>query len=520
MKKKTLFFYLFVFLFSLPAFAQESKFQPVDIYSPAYTYLISGNNISITGNANLTGNLFSNSSITLSGNPAITGDLSAVGTISGKGNSTITGTTQEEVASLSLPVLPDPSYFYNLADQVVMPTGTHKISGEINQIIYVGGDVKVDGNLSGVGTIVATGDIKIASATNTEGSEISFISYKDISLEGNLNLTALFSAAGSIKVSGNGKVSGSLMADSVKVSGNATLTYQPLLAEDLLTNMEEAFNQEEGWQDLCKCAQLLGEDYGQNVTDYLTPFFQNKEKDATFRKMIGEIIVKINDPKAVSSLTNVLSDTSDDPYVRAQSASSLADIGGEGVFETLVSNLSNPDEDVRGSCTRALGWLGDKRAGDYLISLVNDSSDYVRKNASGALVLLKDERAFQVLITELSQEIDEGSRHGVIMCLGDLGDPRAIPYLIEHTKPNYDYIIRGSAATSLGKIGGDQAVTALIELLQNSSTVIDAAEALATIGDQRAVEPLIAAIKRTSDSFTLKHLKQAYKTLTGQEYPE
>ncbi|PIP16575.1 MAG: hypothetical protein COX46_01410, partial [bacterium (Candidatus Ratteibacteria) CG23_combo_of_CG06-09_8_20_14_all_48_7] len=94
------------------------------------------------------------------------------------------------------------------------------------------------------------------------------------------------------------------------------------------------------------------------------------------------------------------------------------------------------------------------------------------------------------------------------------------PYLIEHTKPNYDYIIRGSAATSLGKIGGDQAVTALIELLQNSSTVIDAAEALATIGDQRAVEPLIAAIKRTSDSFTLKHLKQAYKTLTGQEYPE
>ncbi|HCG76678.1 TPA: hypothetical protein DEW49_02060, partial [bacterium] len=113
----------------------------VDIYSSAYIYLLSSNKITISGNANLAGNLFSNSDIDLSGNSTITGNLFAAGSIFGKGNSTITGTSNQGVNALTLPVLPDKSYYQSLADETISPKGTYKLSGEINKIIFIDGDV-------------------------------------------------------------------------------------------------------------------------------------------------------------------------------------------------------------------------------------------------------------------------------------------------------------------------------------------------------------------------------------------
>ncbi|MCK4245348.1 MAG: hypothetical protein KAX20_06965, partial [Candidatus Omnitrophica bacterium] len=209
MLRRILFISLTLILsFSISLSAQNSKFEPVDIYSSAYIYLLCSNKITISGNANLSGNLFSNSDIDLSGNSTITGDLFATGSIFGKGNSSITGTCNEGVETLTLPELPDKSYYQSLADETISAKGTYKLSGTISKIVFIDGDVMIKGSLSGTGTIIATGDIKVINAENSE--KFSLISYSDIKLDGSIDFTALCYAAGSIKVNAIGDFSGSL----------------------------------------------------------------------------------------------------------------------------------------------------------------------------------------------------------------------------------------------------------------------------------------------------------------------
>jgi len=449
--------------------------------------------------------------------PTITGNLFAVGSIFGKGNSTITGTSNQGVSALTLPVLPDKSYYQSLADESISPKGIYKLSGEINKIIFIDGDVMLKGDLSGTGTIIATGDIKVINAKNTD--KLSLISYSDIKLDGSINFTALCYAAGSIKVDATGNFSGSLVADSIKIAGNTTLFYKPLLVEELLSKMEERFN-EGDWESICEAAQVLM-NYGTSATSYLTSIFQTKEKDPVFRKMIAEIIAETGDNSALPSLIQVLNDLNDNAYIRAEAAITLGEIGGTGAYEALVATLSDENAEVRSLAALGLGCLRDDRAVQPLLNLLSqDSSSRVRIRAIRALGDIKNREAEPSLIVLLSDE-DRQVQGGAIIVLGEWKSQGAVPSLIKIAKED-GHINRYSAIKSLGKIGGDQAVTVLIELLQDESlsTIIDAAEALATIGDQRAVEPLIAAIQRIKESVTLKYLKEAYKKLTGQEYQE
>ena len=254
----------------------------------------------------------------------------------------------------------------------------------------------------------------------------------------------------------------------------------------------------------------------------------------------------IKDRKAIKGLIEVLDDISDIPFVRAQAADPLGDIGGEGVFEALVRNLNDPDDSVRGSCARALGYLGDRRAGDYLIPFVEDESEFVRRCARGALVLLKDERAFDILLKEMEKvkgehlkkmekvksnylkEMEkmkyEGKLGSVINCFGRLGDRRAIPYLIEFTDPKYPKFVRTSAIRSLAMFGKEdkRVVEVLIKLLRDGDgyIVLWAGRELAEMGCKEAIKPIEEAIKRATDEVAKEDLKKSYKKLTGKEYIE
>jgi len=296
------------------------------------------------------------------------------------------------------------------------------------------------------------------------------------------------------------------------------------IVKRIIKRMRKYFK-EGNWEGICECAYILEKHYKGFAVDALTSSFKNKQYHPVFRKMLSDIMDDIKDRKATKGLIEVLDDISDIPFVRAQAADTLGDIGGEGVFEALVRNLNDPDDSVRGSCARALGYLGDRRAGDYLIPLVEDESEFVRDNAIGALVLLKDERAFDILLKEMEKvKGDELKLRSVINCLGRLGDKRAIPYLIEFTKEKYPKFVRTSAIRSLSMFGKEnkRVVEILIKLLKDGDgyIVLWTGRELAEMGCKEAIKPIEEAIKRVSSEEVREDLKKSYKKLTGKEYIE
>jgi len=495
LRKVLPFLFTIILSFSPFLFAQNTKFEPVDIYSSAYIYLLSSNKITISGNANLSGNLFSNSDIDLSGNSTITGNLFAVGSIFGKGNSTITGTSNQGVSALTLPVLPDKSYYQSLADETISPKGTYKLSGEINKIIFIDGDVMLKGDVSGIGTIIATGDIKVTSARNSE--KISLISYQDISLDGDISFTALCYAAGSIKVDATGNFSGSLIANSIKIAGNTTLFYKPLLVEGLLAKMEEAFKTDDE-ETIFKVAELIGENYKSYATSYLEAPLKDKEKDLEYRALLAELLGNIADSQAVSILIERLKNDESET-IRNGCAIALGTTADKSAVTPLTNSLlTDSSEKVRASSALALGSLQDKEAVSTLTQSLADSDSMVRTNSIRAL---KDLEATETisLIAERLNDSDEYTRYTASRILGELKAIQTINQLLGKLKDE-DIWVRRAAAESLSNIvspDNQSAIPSLIESLQDKEddgVRRYAAEALVKIGSS-AISSLIETYK-------------------------
>ena len=448
--------------------------------------------------------------------PTITGNLFAVGSIFGKGNSTITGTSNQGVNALTLPVLPDKSYYQSLADESISPKGIYKLSGEINKIIFIDGDVMLKGDLSGTGTIIATGDIKVINAKNTD--KLSLISYSDIKLDGSINFTALCYAAGSIKVDATGNFSGSLVADSIKIAGNTTLFYKPLLVEGLLDKMEEAF--EIGDQETTfKVAGVMVQ-YGSYATPFLREIFTNKEKMRKMRFLISEIMVVIKDLDFIPPLIAVLSDVSDHENVREHAAQSLGMLGDKRALDTLRYVLNDTSEIVRSRASLALGMLGDKSAVNDLIVVLQNKEKYgyyAQINAAKSLGMIKDSSAVPQLIGALQDE-DEVVRMHVAKSLGDIKDVSAVDSLILLLQEDESAYVRSQVAEALGKVGGDKAFNALVQALEGKDEFvrINIALALAEIGDKRALPFLKAILLETEDSFTKQKIEEAIEKLGNE----
>ena len=246
---------------------------------------------------------------------------------------------------------------------------------------------------------------------------------------------------------------------------------------------------------------------------------KNQELKAMLLEASAEIAKKSPDPKLTKQLIERLKNKKGNPGIRADTAVALGNLGGPGVYEALVTILSDENELVKSMAALALGLLGDKRAVEPLIAMLGDSSSVVVCRAMTSLGKLKDTRATEPLISLLSST-NKDIQLGAIISLGELGDRKATEPLISVAKDRENQK-RIHAITSLGKIGGNEAFNTLIELLQDKSGYIvwGVAKILATIGDQKAAEPLAIAIRKAA-SYDKEDLKKAYKDLTGQEYQE
>ncbi len=194
--------------------------------------LFSNSDLTMGGSFSITGAVHANGNVRVNGNPTVTGDVSAVGTVGGSRN--FGGQVLPRSDRVGMPVI-DLQYYRSRALQI-LPGGTN-FSGNtpLDGIVFVDGNCSINGNFSGQGVIVCSGQVTIngnAGLVNPASDEFAIVSAGGVRINGNctirgwiythnLSLTASFSG------NGNATVTGGVAADVInKSNGNLTISYR------------------------------------------------------------------------------------------------------------------------------------------------------------------------------------------------------------------------------------------------------------------------------------------------------
>ncbi len=140
----------------------------------------------------------------------------------------------------------------------------------------------------------------------------------------------------------------------------------------------------------------------------------------------------------------------DDPDARWWAARTLAQVGGDGAVDLLVSTLTDPDPDVRACAALALGRIGSGRAAPALADRLADESTFVAGVAADALSMV-GEPAIEALAGKLKDERPH-ARLLAVRALGRIGSQRAIGPLCEALE-DPSYLVRHCTADALEALG-------------------------------------------------------------------
>lgn len=143
--------------FGGPAVAEVVLTDPSDpLYYQAAA--VAGSELQVEKNTQVTGSLISNGIVLLKKDVVVDGDVAAVGMVQNEG--TVTGTVTEGAEPVVLPPIPDETALRALADRV-FEDGVTLTDATIDDVVFVAGDVRIEGGLSGVGTILASGEVRL-----------------------------------------------------------------------------------------------------------------------------------------------------------------------------------------------------------------------------------------------------------------------------------------------------------------------------------------------------------------------
>ncbi len=142
-----------------PAAAAPSGFYLPGPTSPVYWNFVAvgGASLQVQQSCRLTGNLQSNGPLALGQGDQVTGNVSAVGQVTNHG--TVTGTVTSAAPAQVLPALPTQAQAAAIANRVFTTNTTFK-NAEIDDVVFVEGDVHVQGSLDGRGTLIVLHDLQ------------------------------------------------------------------------------------------------------------------------------------------------------------------------------------------------------------------------------------------------------------------------------------------------------------------------------------------------------------------------
>jgi hypothetical protein len=142
-----------------PAAAAPAGFYLPGPTSPVYWNFVAvgGASLQVQQSCRLTGNLQSNGPLALGQGDQVTGNVSAVGQVTNHG--TVTGTVTSAAPAQALPALPTQAQAAAIANRVFTTNTTFK-NAEIDDVVFVEGDVHVQGSLDGRGTLIVLHDLQ------------------------------------------------------------------------------------------------------------------------------------------------------------------------------------------------------------------------------------------------------------------------------------------------------------------------------------------------------------------------
>jgi len=111
----------------------------------------------------------------------------------------------------------------------------------------------------------------------------------------------------------------------------------------------------------------------------------------------ADLIMRINDKRAVEPLIDILNDESLNIHNRDIAAMALGPLGDSKAVEPLLKHINNPNFDLRDDIVNSLIELKDPISVDPLIKLLDDPYGHLRARAAHALLIIGDKRALEPL---------------------------------------------------------------------------------------------------------------------------
>jgi len=225
----------------------------------------------------------------------------------------------------------------------------------------------------------------------------------------------------------------------------------------------------------------------QHDNELLSALSRLESDDLKLKEEALASLVKLQDPRAVSPIINVLRNSQGN--IRVKAAFALGELRSHQAVYALTEALSDYDWMLQKEAAFALGKIKNRRAVKALIKSL-ESDDYeLRREAAWALGEIKDLSSIDSLITHLA---DKDIQHECALALSKIGKP-AINALIESLKNNNEEVRVWSSAV-LGKINDIRSFEPLFEALHDESVKVRnrAKNSLSKIKHTSAIEYLIA----------------------------
>jgi HEAT repeat protein/cyclophilin family peptidyl-prolyl cis-trans isomerase len=207
---------------------------------------------------------------------------------------------------------------------------------------------------------------------------------------------------------------------------------------------------------------------------------------------------RLGDPSAAPALLKIVVTPKGDPQIRVEAVAALGGVAGEGVADTLLDALADPNPPVRSAALRSLADLDREGFVTILSGLDPDKHWSVRATLATVLGTLPLENGLPRLTSMLS---DSDSRviPAVLTSLAKLHAPDAPQVLAEYLKHD-DPVIRAAAATALGELKPPNVTPALTEAYKTGQRDVTyvarsaALGALAMFGAAEATPVLTSAL--------------------------
>ncbi|MEE8524969.1 MAG: Ig-like domain-containing protein, partial [Thermoanaerobaculia bacterium] len=200
--------------------------QESEIY---YNYAaVAGESMQVEQGVEVLGHLHSNDGIDLKAGSSVTGDVSAVGEVDVDG--TVFGTVTEGADPLGLPLLLDEAELRALADRVFEQDRTFE-DEVIDDIVFVAGTARIRGDVNGVGTLIATKDIRVDTTEDdvfflADETRLSLIALDDIRIGKDRPFRGVLRAGRDVDIEKNVAFEGVMVADrKIHVKQDSQITF-------------------------------------------------------------------------------------------------------------------------------------------------------------------------------------------------------------------------------------------------------------------------------------------------------